>query len=115
MEALFDWLWPAVSAHPYAATAVSVATVIVMAQPLLRALVEWTPTEVDNKVLELVLKVANLLTPAKSKRGAAAVRADAALEALVADMDADSADAIIREAGLTDEDKAALRAAGLLE
>lgn len=73
MDAVFNVLWPYVSAHPYASTVVVAATVVLAAQPLLRALVEWTPNSVDNRVLEWVLKFANLLTPAKSERGAKAI------------------------------------------
>lgn len=61
--------------HPAVMVAATVATFVVLAQPLLRALVEWTPNEVDNKILEIVLKVANLLTPLKTKRGTSAVKA----------------------------------------
>jgi len=61
-------------AHPAMMIAATVATFFVMAQPLLRALVEWTPSSIDNKVLEVLIKVANLLTPFASKRGAKAVR-----------------------------------------
>jgi len=62
-------LLPLVKAHPWLATATTVATVLVLSQPLLRALVRWTPTNVDDLVLEVLLKVANLLTPNKVKRG----------------------------------------------
>jgi len=67
-----ELLIAAFAAHPYVAAAATVAGFIVMAQPLLRALVEWTPNTVDNKILEVVLKIANVLTPAKTKRGAKA-------------------------------------------
>ena len=62
-------------AHPAVMVAATVASFLVMAQPLLRALVEWTPSKVDNKILEVLLKVANLLTPLKTKRGANVVKA----------------------------------------
>ena len=62
-------LLPLAKAHPWLATATTVATILVLSQPLLRALVRWTPTNVDDLVLEVLLKVANLLTPAKVKRG----------------------------------------------
>jgi len=61
--------------NPAVMIAATVASFIMMAQPLLRALVEWTPNKVDNKVLEIVLKIANLLTPFQSKRGTKAVKA----------------------------------------
>ena len=62
-------------ANPAVMVAATVASFIMMAQPLLRALVEWTPNKVDNKVLEIVLKIANLLTPLQNKRGTKAVKA----------------------------------------
>tara|TARA_R100001510_G_scaffold20242_1_gene17658 strand:- start:246 stop:626 length:381 start_codon:yes stop_codon:yes gene_type:complete len=61
--------------NPAVMIAATVASFIMMAQPLLRALVEWTPNKVDNKVLEIVLKIANLLTPFQNKRGTKAVKA----------------------------------------
>ena len=62
-------------AHSAVMVAATVASFLVMARPLLRALVEWTPNKVDNKILEVLLKVANLLTPLKTKRGANVVKA----------------------------------------
>lgn len=61
--------------HPAVMVAATVATFLLMAQPLLRALVEWTPNSVDNKILEVVLRVANILTPHAAKRGAKVVKA----------------------------------------
>ena len=66
---LLGALLPLAKGHPYVAVAVTVAGFIVLAQPLLRAIVKWTPNEVDDKVAEVVFKIANLLTPKKVKRG----------------------------------------------
>ncbi len=71
----FEAVLPSVKAHPYVAVAVTVAGVVVVAQPLLRALVRWTPNEVDDKILEVVLRVADILTPQSTLRGARAVPA----------------------------------------
>ena len=72
---LAEMLVDAFRAHPWVAVAATVATFVLMAQPLLQALVEWTPTKVDNKILEVVLRLADLLTPHAKKRGARAVKA----------------------------------------
>ena len=61
--------------HPWVAIAGTVAAFVLMAQPLLRALVAWTPNTVDNRILEFVLRVADILTPHAAKRGAKAVKA----------------------------------------
>ena len=73
--------------HPAVMVAATVATFLLMAQPLLRALVEWTPNTVDNKILEIVLRLANILTPHAAKRGAKAVKAadDQVVDKLIAE------------------------------
>ena len=70
--ALGKALLPLVAAHPYMAIAISVAGVLLLLQPLLRALVKYTPTKVDDTALEWLLKLANLLTTKSAKRGAKA-------------------------------------------
>lgn len=72
MDALINVLGallPLAKAHPWVAVATTVAGFIVLAQPVLRAIVRWTPNTVDDKVAEVIFKVANLLTPKKVKRG----------------------------------------------
>lgn len=66
---LLGALLPLAKGHPYVAVAVTVAGFIVLAQPVLRAIVKWTPNGVDDKVAEVVFKIANLLTPKKVVRG----------------------------------------------
>lgn len=74
IETILSWALTAVKAYPpltiYLATAGTIAAVILLAQPVLKALVEWTDTDVDNIALKWVLFVADKLTPSKSVRGA---------------------------------------------
>ena len=74
IETLLTWALTAVKAYPpltvYLATAGTIAAIILLAQPVLKALVEWTDTDVDNITLRWVLFVADKLTPTKAKRGA---------------------------------------------
>ena len=70
IETVLSWALTAVKTYPpltiYLATAGTIAAVILLAQPVLKSLVEWT----DNMVLKWVLFVADKLTPSKSVRGA---------------------------------------------
>lgn len=74
IETVLSWALTAVKTYPpltiYLATAGTIAAVILLAQPVLKSLVEWTDTDVDNMVLKWVLFVADKLTPSKSVRGA---------------------------------------------
>jgi len=74
IETVLTWALTAVKAYPpltvYLATAGTIAAIVLLAQPVLKALVEWTDTDVDNIVLKWVLFVADKLTPAKAVRGA---------------------------------------------
>ena len=72
MDAIFKLLaalLPYAKAHPWIAVATTGAGFIVLAQPVLRAIVRWTPNTVDDKVAEVIFKLANLLTPNKVVRG----------------------------------------------
>ena len=70
IETVLSWALTAVKTYPpltiYLATAGTIAAVILLAQPVLKSLVEWT----DTMVLKWVLFVADKLTPSKSVRGA---------------------------------------------
>lgn len=74
IETGLTWALSVAKAYPpaaiYLGIAATVASAVLLAQPLLRALVEWTDTDVDNIALRWLLWLANLLTPAKAKRGA---------------------------------------------
>lgn len=81
------WAIHALSAYPPAATAMAVAGtvagVVLLAQPLLRALVRWTPNKIDNIALEWLIRLANLLTPRKVQRGESAIANPSASDAKI--------------------------------
>ena len=74
IETALSWALTAVKAYPpatvYLGIAATVAGLLLLAQPLLRSLVQWTDNNVDDVALKWVLFVADKLTPTKTVRAA---------------------------------------------